>query len=83
MGLHLSVLRVLAFNRSVCADAPVLELEEKTNSFQKLFSSDGSLAALPRKAATFLQTRGTITWPPTTTPRYLPPKVGPITTPHN
>jgi hypothetical protein len=37
-GLHLSVLRALAYNRHACGDAPPLELEEKKgNVFQALF----------------------------------------------
>ena len=40
-----------------------------------LFSVDGVLAALPRKAATFLQANRTIVWPPHQTARYTSPKV--------
>ena len=73
-GLHLSVLRALAYNRHACGDAPLLELEEK-KGLQALFSVDGVLAALPRKAATFLQTNRTIVSPPHQTARYTSPKV--------
>lgn len=73
-GLHLSVLRVLASNRAACSDAPVLELEERSG-MQKFFNLDGSLAALPRRAAAFIQSQTALIWPPTHTDRYQAPKV--------
>jgi hypothetical protein len=72
-GLHMSLLRALAHNPSVCMEAPVLEVEEK-KGLQKLFSVDGNLAALPRRAASFLQTRSALHWPPAFTSRFVPPK---------
>ena len=55
---------------SVCMEAPVLEVEEK-KGLQKLFSVDGNLAALPRRAASFLQTRSALAWPPAFTSRFV------------
>eukprot|EP00976_Prorocentrum_cordatum_P009297 185531-Prorocentrum_minimum.AAC.4 len=72
-GLHMSVLRALAHNPAACMEAPVLELEEK-KGLQKLFSVDGNLAALPRRAASFLQTRHMLAWPPSFASRFVPPR---------
>lgn len=64
-GLHLSILRIMAYNRALCKDMPKLFEEPKRTGLSAIAFGDGSLTALPMKAAKWLQGKmAELAWAP-------------------
>lgn len=56
-GLHLSILRIMAYNRALAKEMPKLFEEPKRTGLSAMAFGDGSLSGLPMKAAKWLQAR--------------------------